>query len=225
MVGVTETRRAFHEDLAELCADVLHLAALAGEAIQGGTAALLQADVAGAEQLMARDLEMDDLTHAIEQRACALLARQQPMAVDLRLIVTVLRVIHELERMGDLMVNVDRTIRRLGSAELGPKVRGIIEAMGRQATEQLQVASDAFARRDTQLAARLPKMDDVMDELQRDLFRAIFAEPGTDDAALHRAVQIALVGRYFERMADHAVNVGERVEFMVNGTFPDEAAV
>jgi phosphate transport system protein len=222
---MTETRRAFHEELSDLCTDVLHLAALAGEAIQRGTAALLQADVVGAEQLMARDREMDDLTHNIEQRACALLAQQQPMAVDLRLILTVLRVIHELERVGDLMVNIDKTIRRLGSAELGPRVRGIIEAMGQQATDQVQAAADAFARRDTQLAGQLHVMDDVMDDLQRDLFRAIFASTATDETALHRAVQIALVGRYFERMADHAVNVAERVEFMVNGRFPDEVAV
>jgi phosphate transport system protein len=220
---VSETRRAFHEDLQELCTDVLHLAALATEAIQGGTAALLQADIASAEQLMSRDQEMDDLTHGIEQRACALLARQQPMAVDLRLIVTVLRVIHELERMGDLMVNIDKTIRRLGTAELGPKVRGLIEAMGQQATEQVQAASEAFEQRDTTLAGRLRTMDDAMDDLQRDLFRAIFAGPNADDAALQRAVQIALVGRYFERIGDHAVNVGERVEFMVNGRFPEMA--
>jgi phosphate transport system protein len=219
---VSETRRAFHEDLQELCADVLHLAALAGEAIQGGTAALLEADIDTALELVERDQEMDDLTHGIEQRACALLARQQPMAVDLRLIVTVLRVIHELERMGDLMVNVDKTIRRLGSAEFGPKVRGILEAMGRQATAQVQAASDAFAHRDVDLARKLRQMDDVMDDLQRDLFRAIFAGPEADEATVQRAVQIALVGRYFERIADHAVNVGERVEFMVTGSFPDE---
>jgi phosphate transport system protein len=219
---VNEIRRAFHEDLAELCADVLHLAALAGEAIQGGTAALLEADIAVAEQLVARDKSMDELTHAIEQQACALLARQQPMATDLRLIVTVLRVVHELERVGDLMVNVDKTIRRLGSAELGPKVRGILEAMGQQATDQVRAAAEAFAQRDVEVARQLRQMDDIMDDLQRDLFRAIFAGPGSDEAALHRAVQIALIGRYFERIADHAVNVGERVDFMVTGTFPDE---
>ena len=214
---VTETRRAFHEDLASLCDDVLQLAALAGEAIQGGTAALLDGDVDAGAALVGRDVAMDDLTHSIEQRACALLARQQPMAVDLRLIVTVLRVVHELERVGDLMVNVDKTIHRLGSGDLGPKVRGILESMGRQATAQVQAASEAFAQRDIELAAQLRQMDDVMDELQRDLFRAIFAGPEADEDTVQRAVQIALVGRYFERIADHAVNVAERVGFMVNG--------
>ena len=227
---MTETRKVFHELLDELRSDVTRLAAMASESIQAGTAALLDFDLAAVEQVVVADREMDDLTHSIEERAYGLLARQQPMAVDLRTLVTILRVIHELERTGDLMINVAKTARRLYPKELEPKVRGLIDRMREQATDQLKLATEAFADRDPARAAALGDMDDMMDDLQKELFRTIFATQAQDEMAIHRAVQIALVGRYFERIADHAVNIGERVGFMVTGEFgegapPDEHLV
>jgi phosphate transport system protein len=216
---VTETRKAFHEELAEIGNDVVRLGALASEAIQAGTDAFLDADLAAAERIVADDQALDDLMHSIENRTYMLLARQQPMAVDLRMLVTVLRVIHELERAGDLMVNVAKAARRLYPYELDPKVRGLVHRMREQAVAQLRVAVEAFAERDPARAAALSDMDDAMDDLQKDLFRTIFGWQVDDEAALQRAVQIALVGRYFERIADHAVNTGERVAFMVTGEF------
>ncbi|MEA3078437.1 MAG: phosphate transport system protein [Actinomycetota bacterium] len=216
---MTETRKAFHEELAEIGNDVVRLGALASEAIQAGTDAFLDADLAAAERIVADDQALDDLMHSIENRTYMLLARQQPMAVDLRMLVTVLRVIHELERAGDLMVNVAKAARRLYPYELDPKVRGLVHRMREQAVAQLRVAVEAFAERDPARAAALSDMDDAMDDLQKDLFRTIFGWQVDDEAALQRAVQIALVGRYFERIADHAVNTGERVAFMVTGEF------
>jgi phosphate transport system protein len=220
---MTETRRQFHEELDELRSDVIRLAALAGEAIEGGGRAFLAADLGAVERIVADDKNMDDLMHSIEERTYLLLARQQPMAVDLRVLVTILRVIHEIERTGDLMVNIAKATRRLYPQELEPRVRGIIDRMREQAGVQLRLAVEAFADRDTGRAAALPDMDDVMDELQKDLFRAIFAGHATDEAAIQRAVQIALVGRYFERIGDHAANVADRVEFMVTGRFGHDA--
>jgi phosphate transport system protein len=219
---MAETRKAFHEELAELNQDVVRLAALAREAIQLGTDALLDSDLAGVERVIAHDKELDVLTHSIEHRTYQLLARQQPMAVDLRVLVTILRVIHEIERIGDLMVNIVKTTRRLYPHQLEPKVRGILHRMREQAVAQLSVAVDAFAERDTSRAVALDDMDDVMDELQKELFRTIFSSHSNDDAALQLAVQIALVGRYFERIADHAVNFGQRVGFMVTGELLDD---
>jgi phosphate transport system protein len=216
---MTETRRAFHEELAEIADDVIRLGALASEAIQGGTDAFLDADLVAAERVIAGDAVLDDLMHSVEQRTYLLLARQQPMAVDLRMLVTVLRVIHELERAGDLMVNVAKAARRLYPYQLDPKMRGLIHRMREQAVAQLRVAVEAFADRDPARAAALSDMDDAMDELQKDLFRTIFVAEVQDESALQRVVQIALVGRYYERIADHAVNTGERVAFMVTGEF------
>lgn len=218
---VQEIRRNFHEQLAELRHDVVRLGALAGEAVAAGTEALLDGDLAAADAVIVADMALDDLTRAIEEQSYRLLALQQPMASDLRTIVTVLRSIHEIERVGDLMVNIAKTTRRLYPGELPPRIRGLVHSMGIQAGLQLRVAVDAFAGEDAARALALPDMDDVIDELQKDLFRAIFAISGTDDSTLHRAVQIALVGRYYERIADHAVNIGQRVAFMVTGRFHD----
>ena len=160
---------------------------------------------------------MDALAYDMEERVYLLLARQQPMAVDLRTLVTIVRVVHELERIGDLMGNVAKAARRLYPRQLDPRLRGLIDRMREQATAQLQVATDAFAERDQVRARALADMDDVMDDLQKELFRTIFSFPARDEAAVQLAVQVALVGRYFERIADHAVNVAERVAYMVTG--------
>lgn len=212
-----ETRKAFHEDLADVTTDIVRLGALAVEAIESGTAALLDSDLAAVERVVAGDRVLDDLTHDIERRTYLLLARQQPMAVDLRLLVTGLRVCHEIERVGDLMVKVAKATRRLYPRGLDPRPRGIIDRMREQASVQLRVAVDAFADRDPARAAALADMDDVMDELQARLFQAIIGSNTDEEAAVERAVQVALIGRYFERVGDHAANVADRVEFMVLG--------
>ncbi|MGH9286062.1 MAG: phosphate signaling complex PhoU family protein, partial [Acidimicrobiales bacterium] len=102
---------------------------------------------------------------------------------------------------------------------LDPRVRGLIDRMREQAGHQLRVALDAFADRDVARAAALTDMDDEMDDLQKSLFQAIFA---TDEVAVQRAVQVALIGRYFERVGDHAANVADRVEYMVMGRLPGD---
>jgi phosphate transport system protein len=216
-----ETRKLYHEELDQLHADAVRLAALASESIQAGTASLLDFDLTSAKSVIAGDKELDDLAHSIEERIYLLLARQQPMAGDLRMLVTILRIIHELERIGDLMVNVAKGARRLYPGPLDPKVRGIIDRMRRQATAQLQLATDTFAERDPAKASALADMDDVMDDLQKELYRTIFGSGAHDEAEVQRAVQVALLGRYFERIADHAVNIGERVGYMVTGAFPE----
>ena len=220
---MTETRRAFHEELDAIRADVIRLGALAGEAIEAATNALLAADLAAVERVVEDDAHLDDLTHDMEQRTCLLLAQQQPMAADLRMLVTVLRVIHELERIGDLMAKVAKAARRLYPHELEPKMRGLIDRIRDQAAAQLRLAIEAFADRDVARAAALADMDDVMDDLQKELFQTIFSERTPDDSTLQLAVQMALVGRYYERAGDHAANVADRVQFMVTGHFSFEA--
>jgi len=216
---MTETRRVFHEELDAIRSDVIQLGALAGEAIEAATNAFLSADLAAVKLVVAADDVLDDLTHDMEQRTCLLLAQQQPMAADLRMLVTVLRVIHEIERIGDLMAKVAKAARRLYPKEIDPRLRGLIDRMRDQAAAQLRLAIEAFADRDVAKAAALADMDDVMDELQKELFQGIFALQAPDDSTLQLAVQMALVGRYYERAGDHAANVADRVQFMVTGHF------
>ncbi len=215
-----EARHSFQEALDELRIDVIRLAALTTEAIAAGTQAFLDADLAAAERVIEQDDDIDDLTHSIEDSCYQLLARQQPMASDLRIVVSVLRIVHELERSADLMVNVAKTTRRLYPHPLDPKLRGIIQRMGEQAGTQTRVALDAFADSDPSAAAALSDMDDTMDDLTKSLFRYILAGPDSDESTILTAVQLALVGRHYERIADHAVTIGERVGFMVTGEHP-----
>jgi phosphate transport system protein len=216
----TETRKAFHEELDELRVDVIRLAALTTEAIAAGTQALLDGDLSAAEKVIEADDAIDDLTHVVEDRVFLLLARQQPLATDLRFLVTVMRLGHELERSADLMVNVAKTTRRLYPQQLDPKLRGIIDRMGMQAINQTRVAIDAFADADPDWAAALADMDDAMDELTKSLFRHILAMERPDEESVLLAVQMALVARHYERIADHAVTIAERVGFMVTGEHP-----
>jgi len=218
------TRRGFFDELERLHLDVVHLGALALEAIHRGSDALVRFDLAGADETVHRDAELDQLSDAIEERIYVLFATQQPVAADLRAMVTMLRVVHELERIGDYMVNIAKATRRLQPEPLDPRVLGILDRMHQQAAAQLAVAVDAFSARDPAKMPDLSHMDDVMDDLTRDLFRTIFAADRSGDDAIARAVQLALVGRYFERIADHAVNVGERVDYMVTGNFHEHTS-
>jgi phosphate transport system protein len=218
-----EARKSFQDALDELRIDVIRLAALTTEAIGAGTQAFLDRDLAAAEQVIENDDDIDDLTHSIEDSCYQLLARQQPMATDLRTVIAVLRIVHELERSADLMVNVAKTTRRLYPHSLDPKLRGIIQRMGEQAGTQTRVALDAFADSDPSAAFALADMDDTMDDLTKSLFRHILAGGGTgadDEGNVLLAVQLALVGRHYERIADHAVTIGQRVGFMVTGEHP-----
>jgi phosphate transport system protein len=218
-----EARKSFQDALDELRIDVIRLAALTTEAIGAGTQAFLDADLTAAEQVIENDDDIDELTHSIEDSCYQLLARQQPMATDLRTVIAVLRIVHELERSADLMVNVAKTTRRLYPHSLDPKLRGIIQRMGEQAGTQTRVALDAFADSDPSAAFALADMDDTMDDLTKSLFRHILAGGGTaadDEGNVLLAVQLALVGRHYERIADHAVTIGQRVGFMVTGEHP-----
>ena len=215
--GEPDMRRTFHEQLQDLGEEVIRLGGMTVELITGATQGLLDGDLAIADQTVHNDDAIDALTHTVEDQCFLLLARQQPMATDLRTILATLRIAHELERSADLSVNISKATRRLYPTSLDPKVRGIVDQMGRQAANQTRLALDAYADTDPTWASVLADMDDAMDELTKSLFRYILSLAPADEAAVQQAVQIALVGRHFERIADHAVTIAERVVFMATG--------
>jgi phosphate transport system protein len=214
---VAEGRKHFHEEIDGVHRDVVRLGALAATAIDRGTDAFLAGDLAESNAVVDADRELDDLMHSIEDRIYSLLALQAPMARDLRTLVTLLRVCHELERIGDLVVNIVQTTHRVLECGLLPEQRGIIDRMRTQAVAQVRAAVTAIAEKDPAKGLALNEMDDVMDELQKELFRSMFSAPVGDESSVQRSVQVALIGRYYERIADHAVNTGERVDYMVRG--------
>ena len=223
---MVETRRTFDEQLQDVRAEVVKLAVQTCEQVSAATQALLDADLTVVDDIYDAHQEIKERVLQIEHRVYQLFALQQPMASDLRAMLAVLRILHEIELTGGLMRNVARATRRLYPRELPPRIRGIIERMGAQASIQTHLAVDAFADNDEAIAAALPDMDDVMDDLQKELFRAIFAGfsgESTDEAALQMAVQLAFVGRDYERAADHAVMIGRWVSFMITGQLPGDA--
>jgi phosphate transport system protein len=225
---VVETRRTFDEQLQEVRAEVVKLAVKICEQIGAATQAFLDADLTLVDEIYDSHREITERVLQIEHRVYQLFALQQPMASDLRAMLAVLRILHEIELTGGLMRNVARATRRLYPRELPPRIRGIIERMGAQASVQTHLAVDAFADNDEAIASALPDMDDVMDDLQKELFRAVFAGfagESTDEGVLQMAVQLAFVGRDYERAADHAVMIGRWVEFMITGQLPGDAGL
>jgi phosphate transport system protein len=222
---VVENRRPFDEQLQEMRSEVVRLAVKSCEAIGAATQALLDADLSLVDEIYEVRREMEERVIAVEQQVYQLFALQQPIASDLRTMLAVLRILQEIELTAGLMRNVARATRRLYPRELPPRIRGILERMGAQASVQMHLAIDAFGDNDEKVASALPDMDDVMDDLQKDLFRSIFAgfsAEQVDEAQLQMAVQLAFVGRDYERAADHAVMIGRWVAFMVTGKLPGE---
>lgn len=190
-----------------LTREVVHLAGLAGEAIELATDALLEGRMSTADVVIRTDGQLDALAARIERMA--LRQMQDDAGGELGPALAAIRVVHELERVGDNMVNVAKAARRLLGQEFQPRVRGLVQRMREQAVLQLRVAVRAWAEHDAALAAALTDLDDVMDDLEKELLRAVLAGSAGEDG-MQRAVQLALVGRYYERAGDHAVNFGKR---------------
>lgn len=216
-----ETRRSFHSQLDDIKREITRLGAHVTEAIPVGTEALLGNDLQAAQKLIDHDDVLDELAIQIEERCYTILALQQPMARDLRLIITTIRLAAELERSGDLMVNVCKGARRIYPSNLPPNIRGLVQQMSEQATTLMRMAMDAHAEGDAGLAGALDDMDDRLDKLHADYIQAVLTWGAEGD--IQHAVQLALIGRYYERIGDHAVNIGERVRYMVDGWLPEHA--
>jgi phosphate transport system protein len=214
-------RKVLHAEIEDLRTRVIRLSAMTGDVIVRATEALLGYDMDAAAALIAHDDELDAVSIDIEERCFKLLALQQPMASDLRVIVSSLKINAEVERSADLMVNVAKGARRMYGVGLPPRLRGLIQQMSDEAGRLLRLAVDAFSDRDGPLGAALNDIDDRLDLLQAEFVQAIFEAHAAGEIDLQAAVQLAVIGRYYERVGDHAVNIGERVRFMTDGHLPE----
>lgn len=217
-----EQRLSFHQELDEIRDEIIQLAAIVAEFIPRGTDVLLSGDMKAALALIDADDEVDSLALHIEERCYSVLARQQPMASDLRSIVAAVWMTGELERSGDLMVNVAKAARRIFGEQLDPKLRGFIERMSEESARLLALAIDSYAERNASLGAALDDIDDALDAVHDDYIASIFECHANSGLQLQPSVQLALVGRYYERIGDHAVNIGQRVRYMVTGWLPEQ---
>jgi len=209
-------REHYHDELQGLSDLLVEMTRLVGSAIGRATRALLDSDLALAESVISADEQVDTLQAEFEERSLSLLALQQPVATDLRVIVTGLRMSSDLERMGDLARHVAKVARmRHPHSAIPAELRSTVLEMGQVAERIVAKTGSVIAGRDLVAAAELETDDDAMDALHRQLFSVIL-----DDAWPHgveAAVDVTLCGRYYERFADHAVSVARRVVYLVTG--------
>jgi phosphate transport system protein len=211
-------RSVFQDELDNVSQSLVDLTAMVSASMTKATTAILSCDLKLAEEVIATDVKIDDYQHETDSRIIDIIARQQPVASDLRALVTALRMGSDLERMGDLAHHVAKVARlRHPNAAVPPELVAIIQAMGVTAVAITEKTGVVIATRNTQMALEVERDDDVMDDLHRKLI-AVLIEP-TWKHGIETAIDLTLLGRYYERYADHAVSIARRVYFLVTGTY------
>jgi len=211
-------RAAFQDELDGVTQTLVDLTVLVSDAMQSATHALLNADLAEAESVIASDDKIDQVQHDLDSRIIDIIARQQPVASDLRALVTALRMSADLERMGDMAHHVAKITRLRHPANAIPKeLLATIEGMGKSAKLIADKTGEVISSRDIEMALEVEKDDDEMDKLHRTLFLVLMEDSWSH--GIETAIDITLIGRYYERFADHAVSVARRVYFLVTGKY------
>jgi phosphate transport system protein len=217
-------RDSYREELDDINACMVEMANAVGSAMSTATTALLDADVALADFVITGDEQIDARRESIEQRCFTLLARQQPVAGDLRTITTAMRIISDLERMGDLAEHIAKIARmRFPDHAVPQEVRPAFLEAGHVAEMLVAKAGQVIARKDVEAARELETDDDAMDRIHRGLFRELLSDEWPH--GVETAIDITLLGRYYERFADHAVSVARRVVYLVTGERDNTAAL
>jgi phosphate transport system protein len=207
--------RHFQEELEALQSRLLEMGGLAEERVSAAVQSLVSRDIAAIERVLYGDEPINALHVEIDNRCFKLLALHQPMATDLRAIVSAVKINTDLERVGDLAVNIAEAAKRYATH---PPVKKLIDIpqMGDIAQEMLHDALDAFVRRDTALAQAVLNEDDRLDGLKTQIFRELLEYMLKDPATVEPALDLILVSRHLERIGDHATNIAEDVIFMVS---------
>jgi phosphate transport system protein len=209
-------RKTFHQELDNLRKEITRMGQLVQKAIANALKALIEGDLDLAAKVVAGDDQVDQINLAIERQSVSLVARQCPVAGDLRFIHTILFISIHLERMGDLSLNLAKTTRYIINEESVPSLFNLLSRMGEQTQLVTKTALEAFSNNDVELARSLPALDDPIDDIFKQFFKEvanITAEKGSFDWASN----MVLSSRYLERIADHAVDIGELITYMVTG--------
>ncbi len=213
---MVEHRQEFQRELEAIEAKVIELFAMVAEDLGGATHALLSGDNQVVKVLAERDLVIDALYTEIEELVNRDIALQAPVAADLRFLLSVLRIVPELERSHDLVVDIARRADHILSNDLSPRSRGIVERMGKLVSDMWRQASDSWYQRDRSAAAALAERDDEMD----DLHASLIAELASGRMAIPVTMEMTLVARFYERLGDHAVNIARRVIYLAGSEPP-----
>lgn len=213
-------REAFHTDLDTIGGNLLEMCRMVEEAVRDASTALLEGDLGTAERVIAADAHLDQLQVRIDEMAVDLLARQSPVATDLRLLVSALRMSSSLERMGDLAEHVALIARRRYPEPVLPEAdRADFARMAELTASAVRDARTVVAERDLELAAQVEKRDIEIDELMQSVYARIARDGGSYTAA--QIADLTLLGRFYERLGDHAVSLVRRIGFLVTGATVD----
>jgi phosphate transport system protein len=212
------TRPHFHEELEGMELRLLELGELAAASVHNAVEALLQHDDAGAQRVIDGDDEIDQIYLELDRRMLSLLALQAPVAADLRLISVIIHSSLHLERIGDQAVNVVKMHQVTKDLPANETILQQIGEMGHIVVEMVRTAMDALRRRDLEICQRLPKMDDPVDRLNRNMHFEV-AKLADEPRALEWGMHMNLAARALERVGDNAVDIGEQVAFLVSGEF------
>ena len=215
-----EARVEFHEQLRELEQETLTTIDLSGTALDQAVEAVLQRDSELAVMVIEGDDRIDGRYLDVHQGILSLLARQNPVASDLRLVAALLHTIMHIERIGDLCVNIAKLVPLMGEPPAGAgEIMAKVEAAGAQARDQLKQAQLAFEQRNVDLAENLVSQDDVIDSLNRQIFQDAVEIGGSDPHTREWGAHAMLIARYIERIGDHTVDIGEQIAFVISGEF------
>ncbi len=210
------TDKKFEQDLRGLKDEILKMGGIVEEMIALSMKALVERDTKLAREIIEKDRAVNQLEMEVDDRCLQLLALHQPAASDLRFITIGLRISKDLERMGDLAVNISEQAIDLNRE---PQLKPYVDLPKMAASTQAMVkgALDSFVEKNAEMAEGICEMDDEVDALNNHVFQELVALMGTDSTAVSRAVRLILVSRHLERIADHATNIAEEVIFMVQG--------
>lgn len=214
---MAHTSKVYEHELRTLREKLLLMGSLVEEMIQKGSTALATRDTGLAKATIRLDRRINRLECEVDELCMRILATRQPVASDLRFVTTALKIVTDLERIGDLVVNVCERVQELNEeAPLAPV--GDVQSLADEAIAVVHEALDALVARDCERAKELLTRDDVIDEQYARIFQDVLAMMSRDPSTVYRATRIQSIAKYLERIADHAMNIAESVVFLVKGT-------
>jgi phosphate transport system protein len=209
-------RVKYDKQIEELNENILEMGAMAEKILDMAIKSLLEQDFQLAQKVIDLEDEIDLKEKEIEEKCLELIALQQPAAGDLRRVIAIIKMINDLERIGDLCENIAEIVMKIGKEEF---IKPLVDTpkMADITKEMIKLSLDCFVREDINLAYKVYKMDDVVDDLYRDIYTDLLFELSQDVGKMAQVVNLLFIGRYLERIADHSTNICEHVNYIVTG--------
>ncbi|HEY4695574.1 MAG TPA: phosphate signaling complex protein PhoU [Candidatus Hydromicrobium sp.] len=215
-------RKTFHQKLDEITEDVIAMGSLVQEAVYNSIKAFIEMNAELAQEIIEKDEKINEYDILIEEKCIILQAEHQPVAIDLRYLHSVSIIIKCLERIGDLAANISKVVRRLAKEKkkyLDKEIIDLLVEMGNLVKPELNRALESFKNKDIKLASKLGKSDDMVDEIQKMIFRKLFTSRECSEENIKFITNIVLASRYLERIGDQSVNIGQRVLYFLTGDY------